>query len=324
MLIGTSGLLLEGLRHLLERTIFHVVGSAPSVDQLPRIEPQPHDGVLLILDAGRDMDMALRQVRAFTALHAAGRIAVVQGILRWPDVVSFFQAGAHACFPESVAAETFLKSLELVMLGETLVPSTLLASIPSEGAQCPPPVDDCAVHLSPQEERILKGLIDGQPNKVIARELGIADATVKIHVKSILRKLGVDNRTQAAAWAMHHGPFNGPRARGTPLAPIEAGEAPSVHVAARSTPCETARAAASAVNGPCADRRSRPCAESKPDIASAPADRSFIERWRLLPSERRVLEEQERRDEFLAKMHRLRELREARDAMKREESQGEA
>jgi two-component system nitrate/nitrite response regulator NarL len=61
------------------------------------------------------------------------------------------------------------------------------------------------VQLSPQEERILKNIADGDPNKVIARALGIADSTVKVHVKNILRKLGVGNRTQAATWATRHG-----------------------------------------------------------------------------------------------------------------------
>jgi DNA-binding NarL/FixJ family response regulator len=301
------------LSQLLRWTDFQVLASAPGVDQLPRIDSQRHKAVLLILDAGRDLEAALRQVRAFTAIHEAGRIAVVQGTLRWPDVVSFFQAGAHACFPESVAAETFLKSLELVMLGETLVPSTLLASVPSHGLQSPPP-DDCGVHLSPQEERVLGSLIDGHPNKVIARELRIADATVKIHVKSILRKLRVDNRTQAAAWAMSRGSLDGPQAEGSPEGPIDADDQSSSHVADRSTPSSQAQEPASPVNGPLTHRRPKACAvEAKLEIV-APADRGFTQRWRLLPSERRTLEEQERRDEFLAKMHRLRQLREARDA----------
>ncbi len=47
---------------------------------------------------------------------------------------------------------------------------------------------------------ILEQLMQGAPNKHIARELNIADATVKVHLKSLLRKIRVDNRTQAAMW----------------------------------------------------------------------------------------------------------------------------
>jgi DNA-binding CsgD family transcriptional regulator len=56
--------------------------------------------------------------------------------------------------------------------------------------------------LSPQENSILQCLIKGDSNKVIARKLQITEATVKAHVKAILRKVQVQNRTQAAIWAM--------------------------------------------------------------------------------------------------------------------------
>jgi two-component system, NarL family, nitrate/nitrite response regulator NarL len=52
---------------------------------------------------------------------------------------------------------------------------------------------------------ILRHLAEGLANKVIASEIGIAQATVKVHVKSILTKIGVVNRTQAAIWAMNNG-----------------------------------------------------------------------------------------------------------------------
>jgi two-component system nitrate/nitrite response regulator NarL len=59
--------------------------------------------------------------------------------------------------------------------------------------------------LSKREIQILDGLIKGQANKVIARRCGVAEATIKVHMKSILRKIRVCNRTQAAIWALEHG-----------------------------------------------------------------------------------------------------------------------
>jgi two-component system nitrate/nitrite response regulator NarL len=59
--------------------------------------------------------------------------------------------------------------------------------------------------LSEREAQILDGLVKGQANKVIARTIEIAEATVKAHVKAILRKIRVNNRTQAAIWAMANG-----------------------------------------------------------------------------------------------------------------------
>jgi two-component system, NarL family, nitrate/nitrite response regulator NarL len=59
--------------------------------------------------------------------------------------------------------------------------------------------------LTSREAEVLRRLARGQCNKLIARDLGIADATVKVHVKSLLRKLRVLNRTQAAVWAVSNG-----------------------------------------------------------------------------------------------------------------------
>ncbi len=64
--------------------------------------------------------------------------------------------------------------------------------------------DPKARSLSARETEILSSLMEGTPNKLIARKLHVAEATVKDHVKAILRKIGAANRTQAAMWAKGH------------------------------------------------------------------------------------------------------------------------
>ena len=59
--------------------------------------------------------------------------------------------------------------------------------------------------LSPREQEILQALVTGASNKMIAIKLGIMEATVKVHLKTLLRKIDVNNRTQAAIWAMNNG-----------------------------------------------------------------------------------------------------------------------
>ena len=66
--------------------------------------------------------------------------------------------------------------------------------------------DAAAPQLSPRELVILRCLIEGNSNKGIARKIDIAEATVKVHVKAILRKIRVQNRTQAAIWGMNNVP----------------------------------------------------------------------------------------------------------------------
>jgi DNA-binding NarL/FixJ family response regulator len=74
--------------------------------------------------------------------------------------------------------------------------------------------------LSGRERQIIDGLVKGQSNKTIARACGITEATVKVHMKAILRKVPCCNRTQVAIWALEHaGTFLAPRINGTSVAP---------------------------------------------------------------------------------------------------------
>jgi DNA-binding CsgD family transcriptional regulator len=114
----------------------------------------------------------------------------------------------------------FIRSLELVMMGETVLPPAFLSYVfspeerqlrddsPSQDEKQTILVtgtDDPAPQLSPRERLILRCLIEGASNKCIARKMDIAEATVKAHVKAILRKIRVHNRTQAAIWGMNNG-----------------------------------------------------------------------------------------------------------------------
>ena len=74
--------------------------------------------------------------------------------------------------------------------------------------------------LSERERQIIDGLIKGESNKIIARAFGIAEATVKVHMKAILRKLPCSNRTQVAIWALGHiDVFRAPAMNGASMAP---------------------------------------------------------------------------------------------------------
>jgi DNA-binding NarL/FixJ family response regulator len=71
------------------------------------------------------------------------------------------------------------------------------------------PASPAKMLLSERESRIIKMLAKGHPNKLIASEIDVTEATIKVHIKSIMRKLRVQNRTQAALWAVDHG-YNAP------------------------------------------------------------------------------------------------------------------
>ena len=223
VLVGPSALLREGLTRILSATNFRIVASTSCVDDLaPTALPQ-HGSILLIFDAGDDLDAAVGQVERFKEQHPAGRVAVLADRNRSSDIVSAFRAGANAYFMKAAPCDAFIKSLELVMLGETILPAAVLSMILDHddddeqdrdadvrGARKTAGVllgveSNDTPRLSVRERCILKCLIEGDSNKVIARRIDIAEATVKVHVKAILRKVRVSNRTQAAIWAMNNG-----------------------------------------------------------------------------------------------------------------------
>lgn len=122
------------------------------------------------------------------------------------------QLGAVGYLVESVSAQDLIMSLEVVVANGAVFPPDLL-SLLSEVAVEPERLLQDVVRradgtsfsgLSGREVSILEGLMLGESNKVIARKLMIAEATVKVHVKAILRKVRVKNRTQAAMWAMQN------------------------------------------------------------------------------------------------------------------------
>jgi two-component system, NarL family, nitrate/nitrite response regulator NarL len=222
VLVGQCSLLREGLTHILcaAESRFRIVASAASIYDLVLGPMEQHQPLLLIIESGSDPLAMANQIAAFKDHHPSGRVAVLADQYVFPRVLSAFRAGANAYFLKVVASNAFIKALELVMLGETILPPELLSYVRNRtyavkdpvdvrGLEIhpdrPPPTDPFELpELSSREENILRCIGEGDPNKIIARKIGIAEGTVKVHVKAILRKIRVGNRTQAAIWLMNN------------------------------------------------------------------------------------------------------------------------
>jgi two-component system nitrate/nitrite response regulator NarL len=113
-----------------------------------------------------------------------------------------------------LSADAFVRSLRLICLGERVFPRDLAPGRrlpqPSPGGEARSNGD----RLSPREREVVSHLLAGHANKVIARHLGTTEATVKVHLKNLQRKIRVDNRTQAAIWALSNLPDLKPVPRG--------------------------------------------------------------------------------------------------------------
>ncbi|HEU4358940.1 MAG TPA: response regulator transcription factor, partial [Xanthobacteraceae bacterium] len=213
-------------------------------DDLPD-RVQADNPLFVIVHTGDDFDFATGQIEFFKGSYPNGRIAIVADRYRPEELVSAFRAGANGCFVDVMTCDVFIRSLELMMMGETVLPPAFLSYVfgpeerhlqlhddsPSEDDKqtiLVTEIDDPAPQLSPRERLILCCLIEGASNKSIARKMDIAEATVKVHVKAILRKIRVHNRTQAAIWGMNNGCLSGAiGAIAPPLSPGVANRLPN-------------------------------------------------------------------------------------------------
>jgi two-component system nitrate/nitrite response regulator NarL len=167
---------------------------------------------LCVVDASQPSETVLETVRAIKSHLPLSKVALLGNDFDIDFVRAAFSAAVDGFCSISSEREVLLKSLELIALGEKILPGALVQLLLSQAATGPrqgqlssaapqSSPDPRFNKLSPREKEILQSLMGGDANKVIARKLDITEATIKVHVKAILRKIGAANRTQAAMWA---------------------------------------------------------------------------------------------------------------------------
>ena len=207
LLIDDHTLFREGLQELLSRHHIETVGAVGDGETGIRLARELLPDVILL-----DMRMP-----SMSGLEVLRRLR--QGGLRMPivmlttsteenDLIECLRNGAQGYLLKEMEPGDLVDALEEIIQGKTVVAphlAQLLVRVvqgqPEAIEQISGPFDA----LTPREGEILNLLAEGQSNKVIARNLGISDGTVKLHVKAILRKLGVHSRVEAAVLAVQHG-----------------------------------------------------------------------------------------------------------------------
>jgi two-component system nitrate/nitrite response regulator NarL len=218
-LIGENSLMRKGLQHILSGTPFVLAEEIPVAGStLPCAGDEAP--ALFIIDANQDGGHVAAMARQVREAHPQARIVALADHFHARFVGLGLAAGLDGFCLTASGREVLIKSFELVMLGETVVPSTIVRSILARTVQSIPQLQDSTgkkispsdlkdFRLSVREAEVLNCLRDGSPNKIIARKLDISEATIKVHVKAVLRKIGAANRTQAAMWAADHLPKKG-------------------------------------------------------------------------------------------------------------------
>jgi DNA-binding NarL/FixJ family response regulator len=128
-------------------------------------------------------------------------VVILSGTYDRKLVLDALQRGAQGYIPKTLGGRAMLSALQLVLSGEKFVPSIILddddQSLLAGQGDADFPADNPIHHLTRRERDVLAVLVEGHPNKEIARQLGLQEVTVKVHLKGVFRKLGATNRTQA-------------------------------------------------------------------------------------------------------------------------------
>ena len=207
LLIDDHALFRVGLQTLLESRGITVVGTAGSGKEGLRLAEEEKPDVILL-------DMRMPDMSGLEVLCELRRNGAKMPIVMLTtsddekDLVDALRNGAQGYLLKDIEPEELEQVLQDISAGKTVVAPTLtgvLAKVVQDGDQEVEVPESPFSSLTPREMEILCHLAEGQSNKVIARNLGISDGTVKLHVKAILRKLDVHSRVEAAVIAVERG-----------------------------------------------------------------------------------------------------------------------
>jgi len=202
-ILGKSEIIREGLRRILVDQGFVVDAAESNSFDFGSLNCD-----VIIVDA-HSLEEGLQSCRELRERFATSRIVLMMDQYHIEEVARAFASGVvDGYLVKAISCAPLAGALRLIAMGDKVLPSEVAESLTHSIPQIMWSGRETGVSglpLSNREIEILKCLLDGDPNKVISRRLGIADATVKVHIKAILRKLRVQNRTQAAIWAANRG-----------------------------------------------------------------------------------------------------------------------
>jgi two-component system, NarL family, nitrate/nitrite response regulator NarL len=214
LVVDDHTLFRRGLTALLARDAsLQVVGDAADAGQAQRraAELQPD---LILLDNHLPGVNGVDALPALRLAAPAARIMMLTVSEDEADLAAALRGGACGYLLKTIEGDALVTAIQRAMRGASVVAEEMTgklvaayrdaAAAPADSEAAPPPPSPID-QLSPREREILRGIARGASNKEIARELGIAETTVKIHVQHVLRKLGFSSRVQAAVAATAHG-----------------------------------------------------------------------------------------------------------------------
>lgn len=193
----------EGLVSLLEAHDIEIVGQAQdgaeAVEVTRRVRPD-----MVLMDLSMPVMGGLQATQLIKAEMPDVRVVILTVSETDEDLFAAIRGGAHGYLVKSTTSSEFFDLLEAVERGEAPLSRGLAAKIIRHLAQGDG-AGEGSTRLTQREEEILRLVAEGKPNREIAADLFVSEATVKFHMTNILSKLHLENRAQVVAYAHRHG-----------------------------------------------------------------------------------------------------------------------
>ncbi len=156
---------------------------------------------LVLLDLNMPGMNGLEGLSKAMEFDGGQRVALISGQATREIAEKVLEAGAAGFVPKTLPAKSLVNAVKFMAMGEQYAPIDFMTAVEEEE------VNPLAEKLTKRELQVLKGLTEGKANKEIARDLDLQEPTVKLHIKTLYRKINASNRTQAALIAREAGLF---------------------------------------------------------------------------------------------------------------------
>ena len=206
LLIDDHTLFRTGLKELLERRGIQVVGATGEGQEGVKLVDETHPDVVL-LDLRMPRGDGVSVLKSLKHAHLELPVVMLTTSVDESDLIRCLRAGAQGYLLKDMEPDRLIDLLSEALQGTTVVAPAMTGVLArlAQGDSIPTRGGSRFSVLTPRELEILGHVAAGQGNKAIARDLGITDGTVKLHVRSIMKKLRVKSRVEAAVLAVEEG-----------------------------------------------------------------------------------------------------------------------
>jgi len=205
LLADDHGLFREGIKLIFNKLQPDInVVEAETLPETEKLLNRDSTYDLILLDLKMPGVSGLDSVEKVVSLAGDQPVVVMSGAYRRSDVLTCIEKGASGFIPKTLGGQAMINAINLILHGEKFIPSVICETDEEEAEEN---LEDETIfeELTTREREVLKYLVEGHSNKVIANILELQEVTVRAHLKGVFRKLDVSSRTQAVGIALRRG-----------------------------------------------------------------------------------------------------------------------